>query len=121
MLDLFSSGCGNKNVIGVGRSLAVQARGLPLERYDEAVHNPFRVGEVTYRVSPQADVVRHSESAIDAKGQVLAEMIAPITIAIGSGQNGRAFFQAKKAFQTLIGLVPSQAEELRLWFTQQIR
>jgi Flp pilus assembly protein TadD len=75
----------------MGQSLATQMNGLPLERYDDAAHNPFQNAGVTYKVNRQEDGVRHVESVVDLKGNALLEMSAPIAFAIGSGQNGRAF------------------------------
>ncbi len=75
----------------MGRSLANLKSGFPLERYDEAAHNPFQIAGATYRVNRLTEGVRHSESLVDLKKDVLAEMAAPIALAIGSGQNGRAY------------------------------
>lgn len=75
----------------MGRSATTTVNGTPIERYDEAAHNPFRIGDLTYKVTHQTEGVRHSESVIDASGQVLTEMTASISFAVGSGRNGRAY------------------------------
>jgi hypothetical protein len=69
----------------MGCSLAPIAAAAPIERYDAAAHNPFTVGTFTYRVEQQGATIRHAETA------GATETSAAVTIAVGSGHNGRAY------------------------------
>ncbi len=75
----------------MGRSVARAGAEQSGERYDEAAHNPFRMGHVTYKVTCAATGMSHSETVLDPGGQLLTEMTAPIAFVMGSGRNGRAF------------------------------
>jgi len=75
----------------MGRSFAAVATAAPLERYDAATRNPFTVGGLTYRVERRPEGVRHVETAIDRRGQFIAETAAEVSYVVGSGRNGRAY------------------------------
>ena len=75
----------------MGNSIAPIKESLPIERYDLASNNPFQFSGITYRVDRLNGGTQHGESLLDPHGKPLAEMHVPISFAVGSGQNGRAY------------------------------
>jgi Flp pilus assembly protein TadD len=75
----------------MGQSLALVSAASPLERYDEAAHNPFEAAGYVYRVEREGSHVRHRETAANAGGPPLTDLAAEVTYAVGSGQRGRAY------------------------------
>jgi predicted CXXCH cytochrome family protein len=75
----------------MGQSLALVAAASPLERYDEAAHNPFEASGFRYRVEREAGRVLHRETAGPPVGPPLTDLAAEVLFAVGSGQRGRAY------------------------------
>jgi predicted CXXCH cytochrome family protein len=75
----------------MGQSLAPVAAASPLERYDEAAHNPFRAAGFLYRVEREAGRALHRETAGEPGGPPLTDLAEEVRFAVGSGQRGRAY------------------------------
>jgi Flp pilus assembly protein TadD len=75
----------------MGQSLALVSAASPVERYDEAAHNPFQVSGFRYQVEREAGRVLHRETAVNPGGQPFTDLAAEVTYAVGSGQRGRAY------------------------------
>jgi hypothetical protein len=78
----------------MGRSVAVKNEPPP-ERYTQASRNPFQFAGLTYGVEHQTGLDQHYEQVRDAQGRPLAEMREPISLIVGSGQNGRSYLVKK--------------------------
>jgi hypothetical protein len=74
----------------MGRSLAPLADAGPLERYTEAARNPFSISGFRYQIERQGGRSRHKEAVI-AQERAVAETMAEVQFAVGSGHNGRAY------------------------------
>ena len=76
----------------------------PVERFDEAAHNPFAVGPYELWVERTGGVVRHHVRAKDPDGHPLPEYVTTADLAIGSGSRGRSYVcrQTGEAWQSPI-------------------
>jgi len=74
----------------MGRSLAPLAEARPIERYDEAAHDPFSTPGFRYQIVHQGKSTQHKESVI-VQGQGIAETTAEVQFGLGSGHYGRGY------------------------------
>ncbi len=75
----------------MGQSLSPIATASKLERLDERARNPFQAGPLSFRLETVGPCVFHRETIRDQKGEWLAERIAEIHFAVGSGRRGRSY------------------------------
>jgi hypothetical protein len=72
----------------MGRSVSTASHGLPGQHQAPP---SFAAGGLRYAVERRADGIAHRESAVGGDGRVVAEVVAPIAFAVGSGRHGQSF------------------------------
>lgn len=96
----------------MGRSLFLPADAPPVERFDEAAKNPFRVGPLHFQVLQKGGKLFHKEWCQDEKGAVVAQREEEIAYAIGSGTQARSYLirRAGALFESPITWYAGKAE-----------
>jgi cytochrome c-type biogenesis protein CcmH/NrfG len=95
----------------MGRSLAAVADAAPLERYDRAAHNPLELGNLRYQIERNGQRVWHRETLRDREGREVADSVAEVQFAVGSGQRGRAYLIDREGYLFASPLTWYPAEE----------
>ena len=78
----------------MGRSLSPIAASAPLERFEEAAHNPFEAAGSLFSIDRRSDRVIHKETVPGST----VEAEADIAYAIGSGRQGRSYLIDREGF-----------------------
>jgi Flp pilus assembly protein TadD len=82
----------------MGRAMAPIAAATSIERFGPANHNPFEAGGFGYEVRRTGDQVTHREWASGPDGKPVAEVVAPVPFAVGSGAKVRSYLVERDGF-----------------------
>ncbi|MCI0459694.1 MAG: tetratricopeptide repeat protein [Gemmataceae bacterium] len=95
----------------MGRSLAPVSSAVPVERYDEAAHNPLDALGFRYHIRRRGNQVFHQESVLDARGHVVLALEAEVHYAVGSGRRGRSYLVNRdgRLFESPLTWYPQKA------------
>lgn len=82
----------------MGRSAAAAVSLLDQERYDSQARNPFTALGWQFQVKRRGLKLIHRALFRDADGQTVAERVAEIAFAIGSGKQGRSYLEWRDGY-----------------------